>query len=353
MGLLRFQYLILLLIISALAVILIAIGPHYEAAADICLQPPENVRKTDFSWITVNEWFNSQGQIISSRKMIEKIEPGAAAAHLKNIVRARRLGAADVMRIYARGNKDPGSLIKLVDNVTIAYMKSLAQAECLAQESAGADNVTISATAQNDNIDDKKNMGSLYSTYALIERDIRKITERTEKNKARIQKLNSGIGGSAGIQAKKDYTEQQIISKSKRISELTAVYTDQWPEVSALNLQLAGMKKDMVSLEMDLETSKKNDKALDDVNAKISEDETRLVDLKKKLQSIDLQLSCNISSAPVKAAEQQIERKNLCGYGFIINPTSVSIFPFMHIHLALGIVIGLIVWLFINKSSKQ
>ncbi|MFA5255425.1 MAG: hypothetical protein WC419_01860, partial [Candidatus Omnitrophota bacterium] len=60
-------------ILMCTCLIFILRGPFYESVVDISVSPPENIRKTDFSWITVNEWFNGQIYIISSHTLLKDV----------------------------------------------------------------------------------------------------------------------------------------------------------------------------------------------------------------------------------------------------------------------------------------
>jgi len=121
----RLKYLYLFLVIAITTFLFVIRGPAYEVYTDISVSPPEKVRRTDFSWITVNEWFNSQCYIITSHAILRDVASDLSENKLKGIVSAKRLGAADIIRITASSGDKPEKLLELVSSVADLYLGSL------------------------------------------------------------------------------------------------------------------------------------------------------------------------------------------------------------------------------------
>ena len=124
-----YDLIILAIILSLIVLFAIRTGPSHEVYVDISVNPPEKARKTDFSWITVNKWFNSRVYIIMSRFILEEAKTGISKDRLRKIVSARRLGAADIIGISARSDDNITKLEEAVNGVAYLYLGQLDKTE--------------------------------------------------------------------------------------------------------------------------------------------------------------------------------------------------------------------------------
>ena len=116
---------VIFLLIGILSVSLFAIlkAPLYEVFVDVQVDPPEEVRRTDFSWITVGQWFTTQAHIITSYTILKDVRSEIGLNRLRRIVSAKRLGAADIIRISIRSDDNPVELEKTVNDIADLYLK--------------------------------------------------------------------------------------------------------------------------------------------------------------------------------------------------------------------------------------
>lgn len=346
----KYKYIYLFVLIIIATAILVLKGPLYEVVIDISVSPPEKIRKTDFSWITVNEWFTSQTYIITSYAILKNIVSDIEIDDMKRIVRAKRLGAADIIRIHARSEEKPEKLMKLVDDIAALYLKTL--------------NDELSKPVMEPEIDKtekqvydpelyKNLMDSLYSERAKIQRNIQTSSERLRYYVPELKKIEEQAAGLRNSHNRAVELDREISVLTQNLEKIRMVYTDNWPAAAELKQKIQVLTKEKEALAPEISLLQEVEGARELLIAKIKEDDKTLSDLKDALGSVDERLNQMIMAhqsaqktdeAVSAKAEVAVPSTKTEGYGYILNPPVVNYLPDLGLQLIYGVTAGVLTW---------
>lgn len=333
----------------------IARGPFYEAFVDVSVSPPENIRKTDFSWITVNEWFNSQKYIITSYAILKKANVGIEEEKLKEMIFVRRVGAADIIRISVMADYRPEMLVSIADAVAKTYVSTL--------------NRSVVTVEGGKLPVEGKDLNEVISAYA---RDIRSLCEERENIKNKLKsatdyealceaELNgsfSASGRAGEINNKVSQLDEEISRAVQRANILKEQYTDNWPEIVDLNSKIDSMKNEKAKLISRIDGAVRYDEkkgmlSVERRAAKVASDgyskqldllETKIENLENKKSAAEARIG------PSKPAFSEIpdEVFNKKEGAFILNPPAIDFLPALWWQLIKGVFTGFFIWAIIN-----
>ncbi|MCX5679822.1 MAG: hypothetical protein NTZ95_04105 [Candidatus Omnitrophica bacterium] len=335
-------------------------SPFYEAFIDVSVSPPENIRKTDFSWITVNEWFNSQKYIITSYAMLKKAQTGIDEEVLKKIIFVKRVGAADIIRISAMADYKPEMLANTVDMIANAYVSTLNRSVVTDEKdkwpAEGKDlNDVISAYI--------KEIKSLSDERESFENKLKSATEYEALCDSELNRSFVGSGRAKEISDKISNLDAEILKLTHRSNFLKEQYTDNWPEMVDLNSKIDWMRSEKTKLVSELDSAVKYDekKGMLSVEmriARVASDgyQKQLDLLQAKLE--DLEGKKNAAEArlePVKSASFEVSDTGFTKKegAFILNPPAINLLPDLWLQLIEGSFTGLLIWAAINAILRS
>ena len=333
----------------------IAKGPFYEAFVDVSISPPESIRKTDFSWITVNEWFNSQKYIITSYAILKKANVGIDEEKLKEMVFVRRVGAADIIRISVMADYRPEMLISISDAIAKTYVSTLNRSVVTAE----GGKLPI----------ESKDLSEVISAYA---RDIRSLREERENIKNKLKSATdyealceaeldgsfADSGRASEINKKVSQLDDEISKIMHKASILKEQYTDNWPEIVDLNGKINSMKTERAKLISRIDGAVRYDEkkgmlSVERRAAKVASDgnEKQLDLLEVKIENLEDQKSAaEARIGPSKPAYSEIpdEVFNKKEGAFILNPPAIDFLPDLWWQLIKGVFSGFFIWAVIS-----
>lgn len=334
----------LIIIISVATFGFMLSGPFYEVLTDISVSPPEVVRKTDFSWITVNEWFNGQTYLITSHVILKNADDLIEESKLKKIISAKRIGAADIIRISARSADNIETLVSVVDAVAKAYM-----------DVANKDDLVITPPVEGPSADSEA-----YSRSLNKERDdlstrisfLRLAIDKLEQKAAAVQ-LDIKKGQDLSRRAAE--LDRDIEKSSLQLEQLKKVYTENWSSVSELTSKINVLKEERNAVSTELERAKRLEAENLALTAEILSSKRELESLGSEKAVLEKKIN-EISRMPVSRGQMidmGNEEKYMVGMStFIINPTTVNFLPDMGLQILYGMVTGVIVWLLAGLLLK-
>jgi len=349
------KFLYLAVLVGVASLIFALTSPLYEAIVDISVSPPKDVRRTDFSWITVNEWFNSQAHIIRSYHVLENVEFDGNKDRLREMISAERLGAADIIRIHAKSKDDPKKLLKLVKWVAIFYLDYL-RGEL---KEADMPKKEIKLAKKSAKEIREKKIDVLQKNQTKLKKELGLLTRRLNRYNQELKEIEPQLKKQDNARNRISQINEKITVVQRKYNALKGVYTENWPAVSKIKRELEVLKK-----ERDEELSAYELFAADNIEDKgnsiknnINESREKIMRLKNKLESIDISLN-RLEASPKKEVSVK-KKKNVSGKikgsGFIINPPTVNFLPDLWENLMRGVIVGVPVWvlmcLFFKKRS--
>jgi len=348
----RYKYAYLIIIIASVTAFFVLNNPLYEAVIDISLSPPENARKTDFSWITVNEWFISQTYIITSHSILKDVDSDFSENKLKRIVRAKRLGAADIMRISVRSEDNPEKLTKLAGDIAVVYLKYLQKESAKAESGKeGAADVNPDAAEIS-----TKNTDALYREREKIVVYIKKLSENLKSYDLKMKKTELELQRVNRTNDRIRQIESELFGSTQRLAKLKEEYTDNWPEVASvkekvdlLTREKEALAPQVVSLEK-LEYQKleiqdqvnaltKSINAIKERNSLIDKRIAQLINASSAVEKEQARVKDLLSDTPMRGPNEPAE---------IINPPTVNFLPDLGIQLTYGVIGGYALWFLLN-----
>lgn len=340
----EYKFLYLTVLIGVASLIFALTSPLREAVVDISVSPPKDVRKTDFSWITVNEWFNSQAHIIRSHHVLKNVEFDGDKDKLREMISAERLGAADIIRIHAKSKDGPKKLLKLVKWVAIFYLNYL-RGEF---KEAAISKKEIKLTKKSAEEIREKKIGTLQIDQAKLEKELGVLTQRLNRYNQELKEVEPQLKKQNNARNRISQINGQITAVQRKYNALKGVYTENWPAVSKIKRELEVLEK-----ERDEELSVYELLAADNIEDKgnsvknnINENRASIARLKNKLKSIDISLNRLVGSPKeeVSVKKKKSVSGKAKGSGFIINPPAINLLPDLWENLMRGVISGVLVW---------
>lgn len=355
MNFTRFKYLYLIIILCGTIVYFVLNSPLYEVVVDIALSPPENIRKTDFSWITVNEWFTSQAYIITSHSILKDVNSDFSESKLKRIVHAKRLGASDIIRISVRSEDNPEKLLKLAGDIAIVYLQgfhretNLTAAVVRSSKEEAAEEANLSPYNAEIN---KKSVDALYEERTKVVEATRRFSEISKSYELKLAKIDSELKKMDIMNDRIRQIDNELSSSSQRVTKLREVYTENWPEVVSLNEKIRLLTREKEILAPGVASYDKLARQKLEIKTQIDVAEENLSVLKEQSSYINKRIGNLINASPAAEAItvkpkdiiSELSQKITDEPTEIINPPTVNFLPDLGIQLAYGVISGYALW---------
>ena len=350
-------------IISLASLFSVISGPLYEVYVDISVSPPENVRKTDFSWITVNEWFMTQSCVITSYDILkEVISHKISPERLKRVISAQRLGAADIVRISARAKENPFELREAISQIAEIYLRRLNKTEeaiKLPEEPREELQEELREKSIRSIHIYREELGLLSADRQDLEGEINILKGRLETNEATLRGITDNQTKIKDLQSRIARIDGQLPAMKQRLTSLRAIYTDVWPEVAKLNQEIGALEQEKGNynreLTVELNIAGDNEKKKNKLNISILNDKGAMDIRKQELSEIDGRINKITAlitqekeeggakgERALKVTPKTPEKKEAQGY--ILNPPVINFLPELWGRWAFGFLSGFLIW---------
>jgi len=341
----RFIYLVEIL--AGTCLVFILRGSFYEAVVDVSVSPPENIRKTDFSWITVNEWFNGQIYIISSYTLLKDIASDINFERLGRMVYAKRLGASDIIRISVKSEEKPEMLLKLAAEISDLYIKKINE-ETPGEKKSKESDAAKEISKKDDGLILKNTIEAMYTERAKIKKDIQAAAEQINSYQLSLDKYKQSGAMPQDIKDRIQRIESEISILNRKLTQLRATYTENWPEVSSLKEKLDPLEQEKGRLTSELSIALKNEAEVRQIRGRIDDENKRLAKLKDELNLIDIRLDESLKTIAAKTTPvpEEVKERSSKGmsYAYILNPPTINFLPDLLIQLINSALIALAIW---------
>lgn len=359
------------IIVGLFSLLCAATGPLYEVYVDISVSPAQNIRRTDFSWITVNEWFTTQAYLIKSHNILKDVKSPISEKRLMEIISVRRLDSADIIRISARPDKDPLELQNAIAEIAAVYLSKLnstGEIEQLTEKvrkEKGLESLP-EAPQEEPQSELQDELLQLHAERGHVEDSIDETKSKLTINEKALNAIADNQLKVKSLKTRVAGLEGQIASMTQKYTSLRSTYTDDWPEVSRLKASIAAleMKKKEYDQELtaELVIAKEIENKKNRVRNQAKATRDELGRLRKDMASIDSRINeINKSSAEAEnketvVKEQAIPREEQTR-GYILNPPTVNFLPELWARLIAGVLFGSLFWyiavLIIRKKQNS
>lgn len=329
-----------IILLSAFLIVLRTTPSYNDVFVDVIVEPPENVRRTDFSWITVNEWFVTQTRLIKSDTILEAVKSDITGEKLKKIVLANRLGGSNIIRISVHSDEDVEKLKSLVSNIANLYLNQLSKPSEVQAESK----ITMVEAEGKD---------ALQNERLKIQGNIEATSNRLKDYEAELKILETKPNQLQEIKKRIGEIDNKLVSLKTELEKLRAVYTDEWPPVLELLSQIDALESERQKLDSDLPAAQELEDKKSDIINKIDKDKKNIEALQNLLKAIYVRLGQTQQEETVK--EQVLPSKAESLNRIITPPTQKKqrLSPQLGIRLLIATVIGFIFWFLIGLLLKN
>ena len=339
----KIAYLLIILFFSLLTGFLTAPSCR-EAFVDISVEPPENVRKTDFSWITVNEWFATQTCLIKSGTILNGVKSDLSEENLEKVVSVNRLGAANIIRISVSTDKDIETAKKLAGDIANLYLIQLNNPDKAASEVVKT-NKWVHGTGRNELLDNR----------LKIEEYLTAANKRSEDYEAKLKILEAKPDQLQPIKDRIAELDRALPSLKAELASFKSADTDNLPSVVKLRNQVGIWEKEKQRLEQGLSVAQKAEDERADITGKIEKDTNDIEILQDKIREIDNELSAQRKTEEGAVKKEDAPKGGITGNRIITPPTENTKKAVLGLGarlLAAGI-IGVIFWVFVGMGLKN
>ncbi|MFA5008528.1 MAG: hypothetical protein WC546_04845 [Candidatus Omnitrophota bacterium] len=353
----KFLYLLAILLLTC--AFSIFTGPIFEVYLDLRVSPPNDVRHTDFSWITVNEWFETQARVITSYKNIKQAAGDLGEEKLKQLVTAKRLDSADIIRVSAKGRESSSILEKAVTSVADAYLKSYNASLGL------SDNNSKEQPKKGKSLsvepDYKQELQDIYKGRKRLQLEMERTRIRVQEHENELKEINDDYSRANSLEATIAKVNNQLAELNQKLVALTKIYAEGWPEVIKIKEQITAQEdqRRQYSQELTAERAKivKGQNEKSNLKMLIKSDADAIFSLKKELEQVNdradrleehlqyLQKDIPIESLAI-TKEETLQ-------AYIINPPTINFLPDLWMRFLFGAIAGFIPWYIIYLALKK
>ena len=332
----------------------------HEVFVDITANPPEEVRKTDFSWIATAGWFNTQGRLINSPSILEGVKSSFSREELKKIVSAQRLGVSDIIRITVRSKADTVELKRLANDIANLYLNQLNNPD------KGIEQAEKAGPGEPANKSDQENKARRTTKYNSLTKEgeetrekITAVSKRLEGHKNDLKLIEMQPMQLKEIKRRIDAIDKTLIPLKLQLAKLRATYTDNWPSVADLKAKADILESEKQKLNSDLSVEQElEDKKADIIN-KIKEDEREDGNLQNELKKIEsslIQIELEEKAELEESEGQEETPKEGKPINRIISPATEKTFSApieLGIRVVIAVVIGVAIWFLLGLALKN
>lgn len=341
----RYKIVYLAIILSCSMLIAFLTAPSYPGAfVDISVEPPGNVRMTDFSWITVNEWFITQACLIKGDEILDGIKTDIGKEELKRDLSVGRLGAANIIRISISSNRDIGKSKKLVGDIANLYLSQLGKPD---REDAG--------TSKMNEWRRKIEHGDLTGERAKIVDEIAAADKRFNDYEAKLKQLEARPEQLQQIKIRMASLDKELVGLKAQVVSLQAVYTDNWPAVINLRNNISAKEKERQLLESNLPVAQKTEVEKTGMISEIDKEKKNIQSLQGKINEIDSLLAEREERGAAVKDEEAAPSKEPAGNHIITAPTENKQRSGLMLgrRLLIAAIIGVVFWFFVGLIFKN
>lgn len=345
------------LIISVFTFLLVLRNaPSYRGIfVDVIVEPPENTRKTDFSWITVNEWFLTQVHMIKSDAILEGVKSDIGRDRIKRIVSVKRLGASNIIRISASSGDDPEKLKGLVSGIADLYLSQINKlgVPAVEQEKIAEQPQRESPVQEAER---EKTLDALRKDRRKIEKEMNAAEKRRENYETGLNHLGPETNRLQEAKARVGEIDRQLIPLNRELAKLRPIYTDNWPSVSNLLIQIKMLESERQKFNTDLSVLQKVEDKRADISSKIDKEEKTTEALKNELKEINGRLARVPAEQKKPAEKPALQQKKEELTGRIISPPAENrqiIYFKLGAMVVITIILAPIIWFLIGRLLKN
>lgn len=340
----KYRIIYLFVILSITLLIAVRIGPLYrEVFVDIRIDPPDNIRKTDFSWLTVGEWFNTQARLMTSYAVLKDVKTNISKDKLRQIVSAKRIGSSDVIRLSIRWRGDVVELKNVVSDMANLYL-----------ERPDKPDDEIKKPEKMSGIYYEKMYSALSGRRAEVEEKIDEINKRLKNYEIELKNIEPDSARLVETMNRVREIDGALITLRSELENLRISYTDEWSPISALKRKISVLENEKQKLDTVLESEQraaergKNAKLL--IGNKINSDKKDIETLQNNLKIIDDRLQGIRQDENIK---EKIIPKKKAVKGYIITPPTEKLSPELAIRLVIALIVGLMIWILAGYIHKN
>jgi hypothetical protein len=269
----KYKIIYLAFILSISLWIAFVTAPSYrEVYVDVAVEPPEIARKTDFSWITVNEWFVTQTRVIKSDVILDQVKSDVDKDALEKMLIVGRVGAANIIRISMSSDADIEKSKRLVGQIADLYLKQLNKPE-----------METSGPAKKDEWITKIENGDLTRHNLNIKEELAAADKALKDHQTQLDAIKAKPSETAEIKNSIAEIDKALVSLKADLVKLQAVYTDNWPAVVKLRKQIAAQEKEKKELEASLPVEDRIEVRKAEIEKEIAKDKEKIADINKRL----------------------------------------------------------------------
>ncbi|MFH1593201.1 MAG: hypothetical protein ABID09_00715 [Candidatus Omnitrophota bacterium] len=341
----KFKYPYLILLLVFFSFLALEAGPLHEVYIDISVSIPKEVRKTDFSWITVNEWFNGQVRLIESHSVLQHVKTGIGEEALKGLLFVKRLDAVDVIRVSIHSDDDPHILGETLNKIGTVYLESLrgilGKGKALSEPIETVDTDASRASYEN-------TLADLKAEGVKIENDIKGAQQNLNSLKNEVAPLEAIERDSKKIESEIARVGNTLSPLNEKLANLLSVYTENWPTVVELKQKMEPLETEKARLEDELAVARAAYENIDALRRSIGEAEAVIRDLQNQERAIRIRLADHIKKEPKIEPKIAIDKEET-SYGAIITPPTRKILFQAVVRALIGALLGFAIWFAISK----
>ena len=343
----RYRFIIPIAVLASSLLILALRGPFYEAFVDVSVSPPENIRRTDFSWITVNEWFLTQSHLIESHAVLKNITHETNEEKLRKIVSAKRISGADIIRISVKSNEQVDKSIKICEEIASLYVKIINKEEGvpvkeeIREEISQRKNEVLTVT-----------INTLTKQQNRLKGELLLVNQKLQDYEIELSKLQVEAKILGDSQIKIIQLDNQIAGLNQKLAQLRTIYTDNWPAVVELKQKVEPLEKERLKLFESLPPAQEIEDRKNELTAQIRNAKTNIENIKAEINRTDNRLNSALASLSLAQGvpEQKINPPQKIspeetGFAFIINPATINFFPDLGTQFIYSGLIAALSWL--------
>lgn len=269
----KYKIIYLIGILAAALLVAFKTAPSYhEVFVDVTVEPPENMRKTDFSWITVNEWFITQTRLITSDSLLKNVKSETDKAKLRKTVSANRLGVSNIIRISVFSQGDPSRSKVLASEIADLYLRRLNKPAAEAVKAVKSDRKKISDALREERRRILEEIGVI--NKRLMDYKIK--YELLEKKPSRLREIKGRIGE----------IDAGTASLKLELASLRSIYADSWPSVSSVKSRIAALESEKRKLMSTLPEAQRLEDEKTDIVNKINQEREDAAVLQERLKTV-------------------------------------------------------------------
>ncbi len=338
----KYKIAYLAVILLAAVIVAVKVVPFCNKVfIDISLEPPENLRKTDFNWITINEWFATQIHFIKGDAVLDRVKSKIDKDRLKKIISVKRLGLSNIMRISVCSSEDPEGMRVLIADIAGIYLKEL-------NNSTAEEKRPYESRVQDLK---KKSNETLREDIARLKDKLDRVNEHLSRYEIELKKLPANR--LKVMQERLGEVDNALISVNAELADMMIVYTENWPPAARLKSRAEALRDEKAKIEAVSPDAQRIEDRRADVTGRVDAAKKYLQELQLSLKDAEQRLVQEKITTDVK--NQDILKKET-PYGRIINTSAHTFrktFSALVIRITVAVAVGLALWFLLGLILRK